>query len=782
MATQSQATSSLYGKVFGTPKNKVEQIVRDAQVNAASKNVSGGITINNNTSKRSGRGGGGSGGNSSGFSSANPILNTNPNFPSVNPQASSQAQQDASMNLARQNAEAQNNANQRDVSYSLSTQTKVNPYSSYATSKGYSGGTQLSSGPGYNYQGEIFFASSIYSTQVDSYKNKETGQRVSIKEIRYNAGATGSTGLIEDRLATNEEQQTYFKNTMSIQPGTKATTLGVLKTGAVMYGSRAEQVLEPVVITSQKTEDFLVDFNKGFTKTAFNNSPTMNKLAEFGSGNIRGLIPSTTGEVVVTGVSFGVGSLVGGGARIGGATLSKFAPSTVSTVSKGLGVGGVAFGGFYGLTKVNEMELAPTIEKKGEVFGGTVRELGAFDLGFRSGSKAAGLGVGLYRTRGMSELEPESIIAPEYLKGQLYPTVKSGQTAGELLSEFKIKLPGETKPAGWTSAPRELTGTQFQKGSSELPAFYQSPDLNPQFAGLGKGSYGLNLDILPGGMPTVFRTTPTSYELTPFVKPGQSRMASLKSTKEFFLEGAEKGKSYVTFIKTEKESLIPFDTSFKEINRRYYVKLKGERVPIVELETLPGGKTSGGEFKVSDITSSYRSSSKGSSYFKSLSPPSSSSSSYSSLSSNFKYSSGFNYKSLSNSLSINPSRTNYYGKFNSFGGDSSSGGTSGFSGTSFSSSTINGPSPVGSYYLPKSKKLYFPVGSNDLFGTDVKKYREKKKPFEVNIAPSFTAIIKEIKMTSPLKVSKTFGVTPFQTRGLLVGKASSKKYYQLTDL
>jgi len=52
-----------------------------------------------------------------------------------------------------------------------------------------------------------------------------------------------------------------------------------------------------------------------------------------------------------------------------------------------------------------------------------------------------------------------------------------------------------------------------------------------------------------------------------------------------------------------------------------------------------------------------------------------------------------------------------------------------------------------------------------------------------NIAPSFTGIIGNIQMTSPLKVSKTYGVTPFQTRGLFVGKKSkSQPYYQLTDL
>lgn len=51
-----------------------------------------------------------------------------------------------------------------------------------------------------------------------------------------------------------------------------------------------------------------------------------------------------------------------------------------------------------------------------------------------------------------------------------------------------------------------------------------------------------------------------------------------------------------------------------------------------------------------------------------------------------------------------------------------------------------------------------------------------------NISPGFTSIVLGTKMKSPLKVSRTFGVTPFQTRGLLVGKASKGSYYKLTDI
>jgi len=60
----------------------------------------------------------------------------------------------------------------------------------------------------------------------------------------------------------------------------------------------------------------------------------------------------------------------------------------------------------------------------------------------------------------------------------------------------------------------------------------------------------------------------------------------------------------------------------------------------------------------------------------------------------------------------------------------------------------------------------------------------RKKTGEFSIAPSFSAIVGNLGMSSSLKVSKDFGVTPFQTRGLLrskSGKAKKIPYFTLTD-
>jgi hypothetical protein len=71
-----------------------------------------------------------------------------------------------------------------------------------------------------------------------------------------------------------------------------------------------------------------------------------------------------------------------------------------------------------------------------------------------------------------------------------------------------------------------------------------------------------------------------------------------------------------------------------------------------------------------------------------------------------------------------------------------------------------------------------------LGGYAIPNYRRRGKLASFNIAPSFTAIVENIKMTSPLKVSKNFGVTPFQTRGLLTtkkGKPGKGPYFKLVD-
>jgi hypothetical protein len=58
--------------------------------------------------------------------------------------------------------------------------------------------------------------------------------------------------------------------------------------------------------------------------------------------------------------------------------------------------------------------------------------------------------------------------------------------------------------------------------------------------------------------------------------------------------------------------------------------------------------------------------------------------------------------------------------------------------------------------------------------------KRKPKKDEFNIAPSFTGIITGIKLKAPLKVSKQYGVSPSQFRGLPSGKKGA--YFKFTDI
>ena len=73
------------------------------------------------------------------------------------------------------------------------------------------------------------------------------------------------------------------------------------------------------------------------------------------------------------------------------------------------------------------------------------------------------------------------------------------------------------------------------------------------------------------------------------------------------------------------------------------------------------------------------------------------------------------------------------------------------------------------------------IGLPSLGGwADISPRKRGRKSKEVEIAPGFSSIIQGISMKNPLKVSKTYGVTPFQIRGLLKGKKSKGSYWEFS--
>jgi hypothetical protein len=213
------------------------------------------------------------------------------------------------------------------------------------------------------------------------------------------------------------------------------------------------------------------------------------------------------------------------------------------------------------------------------------------------------------RTFNLEKLPKEKIIAQEY-PIQKYPQISKGETAGELLNEFKPKLPGEIKPAGFTSSPKPIKADKgVLSGSSELPGLYQSPEVSPEFLRLAgeKKNFGLNpFETL---RPTISRVTPIEFELPKGVKfSSDVNPSNLANLKEFFYNEAEKGKSYVTFIKSEKESIIPFDTQLEYTGKRFFIEFENRKIPIEEFKTLSEEiiKNNDNIFSAKDISESYR--------------------------------------------------------------------------------------------------------------------------------------------------------------------------------
>lgn len=308
-------------------------------------------------------------------------------------------------------------------------------------------------------------------------------------------------------------------------------------------------------------------------------------------------------------------------------TLRETSNNNFLQVGVGLGLSGIGTLQFIktGVTKPIEIPKGLYQSGKkvvtGEGFpeiGKMIKEETSLSVGFIAGEviqlKAPTLLVkasDVSRTLKLTKLDKELIIAPEFFKGQKYPQIKSGQTIGELLEEFKPILPGETKPAGFTAAPKPLKVLEVGKSTSEIPGLYQAPKLSATFLRVsGESDVKLfSLNILPTLKPTAIRITPTKFELLPGVATTQKSITPIKEAQEFYKNKAVPGKSYVPFIKTEKEAVIPMGTLLKEKQVKYFFEFEGRKIPIVEFDVTPGklvkSETKG--FKsASDISSSYK--------------------------------------------------------------------------------------------------------------------------------------------------------------------------------
>lgn len=227
----------------------------------------------------------------------------------------------------------------------------------------------------------------------------------------------------------------------------------------------------------------------------------------------------------------------------------------------------------------------------------------------KAGGRVARKTVDFVRTRDLVEIPFEDVVAPEYLAGQRFPEIKSGQTAGELLKEFRnTDLYGVTELKGFTASPNPLPkNTQALAGSSELAGLYQAPKLSPAFLKISKAERKAFSIFGESWRPTIVKANPVDFELAPYLKfssgvvPQERAIKFFKRPEQYNELIAEQerlglpkgtkisrtGKSFIPFIKSEKEAVIPAGTKLAKTGRRFFIKFEGRKIPIDEFDTIP---------------------------------------------------------------------------------------------------------------------------------------------------------------------------------------------------
>lgn len=198
----------------------------------------------------------------------------------------------------------------------------------------------------------------------------------------------------------------------------------------------------------------------------------------------------------------------------------------------------------------------------------------------------------IIRTLRLPKVATESRVAPEFLiKGQVYPKIARGESAGELLEEFR------KQGYGYTASPKTFKGDIVGKGSSEFAGMYQAPKISPAFLGIaGENRRLFSWNPIETLKPSAFETTPTEFKLIPKLKYSERRVSGgfkgykpiTPRAKEIvnFFNNAKKGKSYIPFVKSEKEGIIPYNTKIIDYGKKEYFVFGGRRVPIYGFKTV----------------------------------------------------------------------------------------------------------------------------------------------------------------------------------------------------
>lgn len=549
---------------------------------------------------------------------------------------------------------------------------------------------------------------------------------------------------------------------------------------------------------------FVREVDVGDSKIASFGTQTLGKTLEVGGGFVGGFTKELEEKPIQTIATLGIGGAVGSGIKFGGFALTKFAPKLVPLAEKGIAVGGLGLGGLFVGGAGLELAFTPK-GQRAEKLGRLSVEVGAFVTGTRLGSKATTKVIDFSRTFRLTEVPTGDIIAPEFLRGQTFPEIKKGSTAGELRQEFfePIGVLGETgsQARGFTSLPVEPL-TIIPKGSSFVFGGFSAPRTSPRFLRVGGGERVQLFStegFLEGATPTLVRTTFQDVGFAPGVtartpKPsgrvspeqlkffgGGIKESTDKLLVDFGQPTAPRGQAFIPFVKAEKEAVTPFGTLTKQVGREFFFRFEGRRIPISQRETIADvGKVSPQD--LGDVKSL------GEVLGSSRIPRSSLVSpveflGFSSLPSSrgaFQLSSGFP-SPVSIRSSLGSSQL-------SFGGLSSSSSSFGSGVPSIPISRPSRspsrprpttPSPVSLSGVPRRvsqrpTKKTLPKRRSDR-KKRVRKPIPKRKRKKIPVKPSFTASILDLQAFDPIKISPRFGISPFTIRRKLVRRPKKKR-------
>ena len=256
-------------------------------------------------------------------------------------------------------------------------------------------------------------------------------------------------------------------------------------------------------------------------------------------------------------------------------------------------VAGVVAGSYIKGVKERLKEAERPFFEAGKI---TTTEIVPMVVGGAIGIKLSNILEGRIRTRGLKEVPTEQIVEPEVIRGEkMFPT--STRKHLKLFKESKFKLVKMEERLGVWHAATSTKETGFSQvirtelgktglvgvGSEYLPGGFVSPSLSPYFLKVSGSPYTfMGTDLFPG-TPTVAYIYPKGIK--------QYKGRTVRGMWDFLFDKAKKGWVYThrVSIKTEVEGLVPPGTPIRGIDKRFYVKWKGVRIPIVEFTTKIGG-------------------------------------------------------------------------------------------------------------------------------------------------------------------------------------------------